>query len=55
MSRFAATPKPKAAGIPDSVGMFASWDDLERERQAFDAVIVEWAEQARPGNGSRAT
>jgi uncharacterized damage-inducible protein DinB len=43
MSRFAATPKPKAAGIPDSVGMFASWDDLVRERQAFDAVIVEWA------------
>jgi uncharacterized damage-inducible protein DinB len=49
MSRFAGTPKPKAAGIPDSVGMFESWDDLVRERQAFDAVIVAWAERLDAG------
>ena len=43
MSRFAGTPKPKAAGIPDSVGMYESWDDLKRERAAFDEVILDWA------------
>jgi uncharacterized damage-inducible protein DinB len=43
MSRFAGTPKPKAAGIPDSVSMYESWDDLKRERWAFDDVISEWA------------
>jgi uncharacterized damage-inducible protein DinB len=43
MSRFARTPKPKAAGIPDSVSMYESWDDLKRERQAFDQVILDWA------------
>lgn len=43
MSRFAGTPKPKAAGIPDSVAMFESWDELKRERAAFDQVITDWA------------
>jgi uncharacterized damage-inducible protein DinB len=43
MSRFAGTPKPKAGGIPDSVAMYESWDDLKRERWAFDAVIADWA------------
>jgi uncharacterized damage-inducible protein DinB len=43
MSRFAGTPKPKAAGIPDSVSMYESWDDLKRERGAFDQVILDWA------------
>lgn len=43
MSRFAGTPKPKAAGIPDSVAMFESWDELKRERAAFDQVIFDWA------------
>ena len=45
MSRFAGTPKPKAAGIPDSVSMFERWDDLERERQAFDRAMIEWADK----------
>jgi uncharacterized damage-inducible protein DinB len=44
MSRFAGTPRPKAPGIPQSIGMFESWDDLKRERQAFDQVIIDWAE-----------
>jgi uncharacterized damage-inducible protein DinB len=43
MSRFAGTPKPKAAGIPQSVSMVESWDDLGRERIAFDQVIIDWA------------
>jgi uncharacterized damage-inducible protein DinB len=43
MSRFAGTPMPKAAGIPDSVSMYESWDDLKRERWAFDEVIADWA------------
>jgi uncharacterized damage-inducible protein DinB len=48
MSRFAGTPKPKAAGIPDSVGMYESWDDLKRERAAFDEVIIDWASRLDP-------
>ncbi len=48
MSRFAGTPKPKAAGIPDSVGMYERWEDLKRERAAFDEVIIGWAEKLDP-------
>jgi uncharacterized damage-inducible protein DinB len=48
MSRFAGTPKPKAPGIPESVAMYESWDDLKRERRAFDEVIVDWASRLDP-------
>jgi uncharacterized damage-inducible protein DinB len=48
MSRFAGTPKPKAAGIPDSPAMVERWDDLKAERAAFDEVIVGWAERLDP-------
>jgi len=48
MSRFAGTPKPRAPGIPESVAMFASWDDLKRERRAFDQVIIDWADKLDP-------
>jgi uncharacterized damage-inducible protein DinB len=48
MSRFAGTPRPKAPGIPESVAMYDSWDELKRERQAFDRVIVDWAERLDP-------
>jgi uncharacterized damage-inducible protein DinB len=48
MSRFAGTPRPKAPGIPESVAMYESWDDLKRERQAFDRVIIDWAERLDP-------
>jgi uncharacterized damage-inducible protein DinB len=48
MSRFAGTPKPKAASIPESVGMYESWDELKRERVAFDGVILDWAARLEP-------
>jgi uncharacterized damage-inducible protein DinB len=44
MSRFASTPKPDG-GIPQSVSLIADWDELKRERAAFDAVIVDWADR----------
>jgi uncharacterized damage-inducible protein DinB len=48
MSRFAGSPRPKAAGIPDSASMYERWDDLERERVAFDEVIIDWADRLDP-------
>jgi uncharacterized damage-inducible protein DinB len=48
MSRLAGTPKPKVPTIPESVGMFESWDDLKRERAAFDRAIIDWAERVDP-------
>jgi len=44
MSRLAGMPKPDA-GIPQSVSLIADWDELKRERAAFDAVIVDWADR----------
>jgi uncharacterized damage-inducible protein DinB len=49
MSRLAGTPKPKAPGIPGSVGMFEGWEELKRERVAFDRIILDWA--GRPDQG----
>ena len=34
--------------------MYESWDDLKRERAAFDEVIIGWAEKLDPA-GSQAT
>ena len=48
MSRFAGTPKPKALTIRDSVGMYDSWDELKRERVAFDGVMLDWADRLDP-------
>jgi uncharacterized damage-inducible protein DinB len=48
MSRFAGTPPPKAAGIADSSRMVDSWEDLKRERAAFDDVIIAWADKLDP-------
>jgi len=49
MSRFIGTPPPKTpAGIPDSARMYESWTDLDRERAAFDEVIIDWAETLDP-------
>jgi uncharacterized damage-inducible protein DinB len=48
MHRFAGTPRPKAPGIPESVAMYESWDDLKRERKAFDQVIADWAGRLDP-------
>jgi uncharacterized damage-inducible protein DinB len=48
MSRFAGTPRPKAPGIPDSLAMFEAWDELKCEREAFDEVIIAWADKLDP-------
>jgi uncharacterized damage-inducible protein DinB len=45
MSRLAGTPQPRASGIPESVGMYESWDELRRERATLDQVILDWAGQ----------
>ena len=44
MSRFAGTPRP-AGGIPESVALYGDWDELKRERAAFDAAIIEWTDR----------
>ena len=36
MSRLAGTPRPDG-GIPESVALYGDWDELKRERKAFDA------------------
>jgi uncharacterized damage-inducible protein DinB len=43
MSRFCGTPRPQA-GIPESTGLRAGWDELKRDRIAFDAGIIGWAD-----------
>jgi uncharacterized damage-inducible protein DinB len=47
MSRFAGTPRPEG-GIPQSVSLYESWDDLKRERVAFDAAIIAWSDGLDP-------
>ena len=44
MSRFADTAQPLAKNIADSTAQYPGWDELKRERTAFDAVIQTWAE-----------
>ena len=43
MSRFAGTPRP-VGGIPESVHLHESWEEMKRDRAAFDAIIVDWAD-----------
>jgi uncharacterized damage-inducible protein DinB len=47
MSRFAGTPRPPG-GITESVSLYPDWDVLKRERAAFDAVIIDWADHLDP-------
>jgi len=47
MHRFASTEKPPG-GIKESTGHFPNWDDLEREREAFDEAILRWASALDP-------
>ncbi len=42
MSRFADSPKPEV-GPADSETLYSDWDDLKRERAAFDDKIITWA------------
>jgi len=44
MSRLAGTPHPDG-GIPESVALYGDWDELKRERKAFDAVVIDWADR----------
>src|SRR6201993_659834 len=44
MSRLAGTPRPDG-GIPESVALHSDWDELKRERKAFDAVVIDWADR----------
>ena len=44
MFRFTGVAKPRAASIPDSVGAYPDWDELKRERVAFDERIIAWAD-----------
>ena len=44
MNRLADMPPP-GGGIPESVSLYADWDDLKRERKAFDAVMIDWADR----------
>jgi uncharacterized damage-inducible protein DinB len=48
MSRFAGTPRPKAASGAESPTMVEHWEDLKHERQAFDAAIIAWADKIDP-------
>src|SRR5262249_54732555 len=32
-------------GIPESVALYGDWDELKRERKAFDAVVIDWADR----------
>jgi len=43
MSRLAGTPSPEG-GIPESVSIHRDWGELRREREAFDATMVDWAD-----------
>jgi uncharacterized damage-inducible protein DinB len=44
MSRLAGTPRP-TGGIPESVSLYGDWNELKRERAAFDRTILDWAER----------
>lgn len=48
MSRFAGTPGPRAATIPESAGQIEGWDELKRQRVSFDGVIEAWAADIAP-------
>jgi uncharacterized damage-inducible protein DinB len=47
LSRLAGTPRPQG-GIPQSVSTYSDWNDLKRERAAFDAVMIDWADRLDP-------
>jgi uncharacterized damage-inducible protein DinB len=43
MHRFAGTARPNAERVAASVAMYNEWNELKREREAFDQVIGDWA------------
>lgn len=50
MNRFAGTTAPQSKDIPGSVSQYASYEDLKRERYAFDQIIDEWAAGIEPAS-----
>ena len=44
MSRFTDLAKPEG-GIKGSVALHEDWDDLKRERLAFDGTMIAWADR----------
>ena len=50
MRRFIGTPAPQSDGIPGSVSQYESYEDLKRERNAFDQVIDDWATDIDPAS-----
>ena len=50
MHRFTAgaTPKPMATSVAESATAISGWDDLRRQREAFDDVIRDWADGLDP-------
>jgi len=44
MSRFSPEVHKPQAGIPESVSLYPDWDALKRERVAFDATMIAWAD-----------
>ena len=43
MHRFAGTPRPTLPG-KESPRLFERWEDLRREREAFDETIIGWTD-----------
>jgi uncharacterized damage-inducible protein DinB len=43
MSRFCGTPRPRG-GIPESTSLRAGWEELKRDRAAFDERLIAWAD-----------
>ncbi|TFH21432.1 MAG: damage-inducible protein DinB [Myxococcales bacterium] len=50
MSRLVGSTPPPAPNIAASTTQFERWEDLERERRAYDEVIVRWAEGVTAGS-----
>jgi uncharacterized damage-inducible protein DinB len=48
LHRFAGTPAPPAKSIAQSVAQVESWEELKRQRVAFDEVIIDWADRLDP-------
>lgn len=43
LMRFGASPAPRAKSIQEGLTQYPSWDELGRERNAFDDKITSWA------------
>jgi uncharacterized damage-inducible protein DinB len=50
MHRLAGTPAPLSEDIPGSISQHDAYEDLKRERAAFDRVIEDWAANLGPNS-----